>query len=400
MLTAIGIFLTGFLSLVYTYLLYPLLMRLLARTTPCVAGEPLKEWPEVTVLMSVYNEELVLRDKLESLAGSDYPTGKWRCLVGSDASTDGSVAILQDYAARDSRFEVFAFEERRGKPGVINDLADKALHRLGQREDHVFLLTDANVLLMPDTLRKLVRHFTRADIAVVDANMHSGATKEAGISRSEQQYISREVSLKHHEGKVWGTMVGPFGGCYALRTTYWTPVPSRFLVDDFYLTMRALERGGKAINDLEAVCVETVTHDVWVEFRRKSRISAGNFQNLATFAHTLFPPWTPLAFVFFSHKILRWLGPVFILAMLAGGFLLSRSTSWGLLLFWSLTGSILALPLADCLLQRLKLHWLPLRSASYFLAMNAALLHGFFKYLKGIKSNVWERTKRSHANQA
>lgn len=397
-MAAICIFLTGFLALVYTYLLYPFLMRLLAsRVSPAPTQAP-EEWPEVTVLMSVYNEDLVLEDKLRSLVSIDYPSQKWRCLIGSDASTDQTNLMLRDFAAKYDHAEVFEFTERRGKPCVINELAQVALQRYGQGPNHIFLLTDANVLLLPDTMRQLMRHFTQKEIAVVDANMQPGGLRSSGISRSEQQYISREVQLKHHEGLVWGTMVGPFGGCYALRASYWTPVPPTFLVDDFYITMRALQKGGKAINDLDAVCTETVTHDVWVEFRRKSRISAGNFQNLAVFASVLLPPWRPLAFVFLSHKVLRWFGPFFLLSMIVGSFLLSLSTDWGAVVFWSLTGSIIAFPFIDKGLQRLGLHWLPLRSVSYFLLMNAALLHGFFKYLKGIKSNVWERTKRSQSD--
>lgn len=375
-------------------------MRLLAQRSPQEVPKDPAEWPHVTVLMSVYNEELVLPAKLNSLRDINYPREKLRCLIGSDASTDKSNHILQDFSGMASFTDVHIFSKRRGKPSVINNLAEIALQRYGKSPTHIFLLTDANVLLLPDTLRHLVRHFSRPEVAVVDSHMQAGGTDIFGISRSEQQYISGEVYLKHHEGRVWGTMIGPFGGCYALRSTHWTAVPPAFLVDDFFITMRALEQGGLAINDLDAVCTENATHDMWVEFRRKSRISAGNFQNLAVFAHLLWPPWKPLAFAFFSHKVIRWFGPFLIIGIFASGFVLCESTHWTQVAFWWLTGSILALPILDYVLQKIGINYLPLRSAGYFLVMNAALLHGFFKYLKGIKSNVWERTKRSPTDTA
>ena len=49
---------------------------------------------------------------------------------------------------------------------------------------------------------------------------------------------------------------------------------------------------------------------------------------------------------------------------------------------------------ADVLLKRMGIHVLLLRNLRYFLLMNTALFQGFFKFLKGIRSNVWEPTKR------
>lgn len=400
MLLTEWIFWLSLLALVHSYVLYPLLLRLLYGAREGSPVAELQIWPEVTLLMSVYNEELVIETKMRSLQALDYPAERLHCFIGSDDSSDRTNDILAAYAAENPQIHFFPFTQRRGKPGVINELAERALQARGRKPDHIFLLTDANVILRPDTLKKLVRHFSRPEIAVVDAHMmHTGIQRE-GISRSEHQYISREVELKHLEGQLWGSMIGPFGGCYTLRSTYWTPVPPTFLVDDFYITMRALEQGGKAINDLDARCTETVTHDLWVEFRRKSRISAGNFQNLFTFKHLLWPPWTGLAFSFFSHKILRWLGPFFFILMLGCSLGLSFSNTFYKWLFIIQLSGWLGLPLLDFLLQRSGRHWLLLRSLNYFIIMNAALFYGFIKYLKGIKSNVWERTKRSSVHQA
>ena len=104
-------------------------MRLLARRSPQEVPKDPAEWPHVTVLMSVYNEELVLPAKLNSLREINYPREKLRCLIGSDASTDKSNHILQDFSGMESFADVHIFSKRRGKPSVINDLAEIALQR-------------------------------------------------------------------------------------------------------------------------------------------------------------------------------------------------------------------------------------------------------------------------------
>ena len=120
-------------------------------------------------------------------------------------------------------------------------------------------------------------------------------------------------------------MIGPFGGCYMLRSNYFSKVPDNYLVDDFYIAMEVFRKGGLAINDLSAICTESNSSDILEEFKRKSRISAGNFQNLLTFKNLLWPPFSKLAFNFISHKVLRWLGPLFIATFTILGLILGLS---------------------------------------------------------------------------
>lgn len=382
-------------SLAYTYALYPWWLGRLARgrSLPTRRYENPADGPEVSVLMAVHNEEKVLAEKLDSLLAQDYPAGKLLIWVGSDRSTDQTNAILSRYAAEHAHLRFFPFEQRQGKPGIINQLARRASVERPTGRDHVFLITDASVILSADTVWRLVRHFRSPELAIADARMVHTGMQEAGISRSEDHYISREVRLKHHESVLWQHMIGPFGGCYALRSDYFEPIPDNFLVDDFYLTMRVFERGGWAINELEAVCYEPVGHELREEFRRKARISAGNYQNLLRFRRLWWPPVGIPNVLFFSHKVLRWLGPFWLLFLLLAAFLLRDNLLYLALLVMLLTGFLLV-PLLDVALRALGRHWLPSRHVRYFLMMNLALLAGFFRFIKGIKTNVWQPPKR------
>lgn len=388
------LFWASFSALLHTYLLYPALLRWWLRALPAYEPGNVEHWPFVSVLMAVYNEEAVIEEKLDSLSALDYPPDRLRIYIGSDASTDRTNALIAERAAGWPQLHFYPFAERQGKPRLINQLVPSALAHTPAGRDHIFLMTDANVLLKKDLLRHLIPPFEVEETGLVDAHMVNEGVGPGGIGRSEQQYISNEVWIKHAEGRLWGSMMGPFGGCYALRSDYWTPVPSNFLVDDFFINMKVLEKGGKTMNVLDALCFEKVPNELGVEFRRKKRISAGNYQNLFTFRRMLWPFWKGKGFAFLSHKVLRWKGPFLILIMCICAFLLSWQHVLYGWIFGLLVFLLFGVPLLDRLLQYLHIHWLPLRSAAYFVWMNMALLAGFFKFLKGIKSNVWERTKR------
>ncbi len=393
------------LALAHTYVFYPLFMRWLARgkksnTEVFEPNDP--DLPVVAVLMSVYNEERVIAEKLDSLRNLNYPAEKLCIYIGSDCSDDRTAAIIAEQQPQFPvyRFQFFDFPERRGKPPVINELARRALDDFQRREpsarkDFLFLLTDASVMLEPDTLYRLVRHFKNPAIGVVDAHMRSAGVRTEGISRSEEQYLSGEVLLKHREGLAWGMMIGPFGGCYAMRAGIFEPVPPQSLVDDFWLVFRVLEKGYQAINDLDAVCHEGATHRVADEYRRKKRIAAGSFQNLVRFRRWVLPPVTRLGFAFFSHKVLRWFGGFFLLAAYLALGVLACSSAFFQQLFGLLTATGGTVLLWNYLQQKWRLKPVKLiKNAVYFFAMNVALMDGFFKWIRGILENTWQRTRR------
>ena len=355
-----------------------------------------EELPDVSVIMSLYNEEKVIQEKLERLQALDYPKHKIRMYIGSDCSSDNTNKIVESFAVKDDRIHFFPFNERRGKPGVVNDIADAALEERGQRNDHIFLVTDANVMPQASTLKNLVRHFKNEEITLVDSNMVNIGMKAQGISKSEKQYVSNEVLMKNWEGKIWKKMIGPFGGFYVIRSNYFSKVPPRYLVDDFYITMRLFEKNGNAINDLEAICYEAVSHDMSEEYKRKARISAGNFQNLKTFKRLLWPFWKGLGFAFLSHKVLRWLGPFFLILLMISGIILAIYSSLFYTLIFALIGMMLiGIPILDSILKRINVNIFLFRSVTYFNMMNIALFQGFINYLKGITTNVWQPPKRN-----
>lgn len=379
------VFISGVFLVFYTYVGFPLLLkRLFVKKKD--EQYPQENLPFVSIVISVFNEEKVIGQKLEGMLTTTYK-GNWEILIGSDASTDRTNAILSDYSKKDSRIKVLFHQLRRGKPAMINDLISTA-------KGDILLLTDANVFFEPDTLPELIHKFNNPKVGLSGATILNSGIRRDGISHQEKSYIQRENLIKYREGEIWGTMMGPFGGCYAIRKELYEPVPAHFLVDDFYIAMVVMEKGFKCVNALDAICYEDVSNDIMQEYRRKARISAGNFQNLKRFRMFLFKPFSPVGFCFISHKVLRWLTPFFILVTLITLAFLQMQSELFLVLF---IGQLLLMltPFFDFILGKTGVHLKLLRFASYFMLMNLALLKGFLHYLSGVRSGVWTPTSRS-----
>lgn len=382
------IFWASIFLITFTYVLFPSILHLMARnrkenSTSGTDGE----FPLISVIIAAHNEEQVIGDKIRSVLQSEYPAEKLEILVGSDASTDSTNEILLQLTRANPKIRFVHFEERTGKPGVVNSLADRSV-------GEILVITDANVILDRNTLRELAQSFNDPMTGLVDTQMINTSLKKDGISHQEKFYISREVRIKHNESLVWGTMMGPFGGCFAVRRSSFKPVPNHFLVDDFYINMAVLKEGYKSISNINARVYEDVSNDLKEEFRRKKRISAGNFQNLCKFRSMLFSGRPGVAFCFFSHKVLRWIVPFLVIFTLASSTWLAVVNPFYLVMA-VLQGIVILIPVIDHFLRKIAIHSIPLRFISHFVLMNFALLAGFFKYAGGIKSNVWQPTRRN-----
>ena len=381
------LFWAAVLLIIHSYILFPFILSIRAGKKKMVRpGYSKNELPQVSVLISVYNEEKVILEKIRTVIDSDYPAEKIEILVGSDASSDGTDCILQALEKENKSFRGFYFDTRMGKPNIINHLATCA-------GGEILIITDANVMLENVTLSELIKYFKDPGVGLVDTRMMNPKIKKEGISKQEKYYIEREVRIKHYESILWGCMMGPFGGCFAVRKSCYKPVPGNYLVDDFFINMAVLDQGLACISNLDARVFEDVSNDISEEFRRKTRISAGNFQNLRSFSHLLIPKGNGVAFCFFSHKFLRWIVPFLVLITFISSVILGLEIKLYRIIAL-MHGIVLILPVIDHFLRKIKIHIIPLRFISHFIAMNLALVSGFFRFAGGVKSNVWKPTER------
>ena len=380
---------------VYSYAGFPLLLGRLSRgrALPGPAHGPADALPAVDVLLAAHNEEVVIEQKIRTTLATTYPPDRLRLLVGSDASTDRTNALLARLAAEFSQLRVTTFAARQGKPGVMQHLS-------AQATAPVLVLTDANVFFEPTTLFELVKYFANPQVGLVGAHVLApppAAGSGQGITAQESAYLARENRFKYQESLIWGAAMGAPGGAFAVRRAAYTPAPAGFVVDDFFTSMAALRAGYQVLLNPAARATEDVGYHAAEEFRRKARISVGNFQNAHEFRALLWPPWRGVAFAFWSHKVLRWLTPqLLLLALAANAALVAGGAGW----FWqlALAGQV-GLPLLGGLDWLLRRRGGPpvvgLRYVRHFYLMNLALLVGWWRYLRRQRSAVWRPTARN-----
>jgi cellulose synthase/poly-beta-1,6-N-acetylglucosamine synthase-like glycosyltransferase len=377
--------------LAHSYLIYPLLLRILVRIRKQNKAEPpAHEKPFISILIPAHNEEDVIEEKIKSVLNSNYPKDKMEILIGLDHCTDRTEEIVKSIAETNSLLLIKKMQDRSGKSGVINALVPES-------KGEILVITDANILLLPDTLNNLVRGFSDPRTGLIDTRMRHIPKENTGISGVESGYVNTEVGTKNAESVLWGCMMGPFGGCFAVRKKLFRPIPSHFLVDDFFLNMVVLKSCHKSKNAMEAEVLEDVSTSLREEFRRKIRIATGNFQNLIYFFPLLFR-FNALSFCFFSHKVIRWIGPFLYIAAL--GITILKAIHFPGLWIVLLAGALVlpfVLTLADILLTKLGVNLMILRPFSHLVSMNLALFIGFFRFLSGVKSGAWKPTRRNQA---
>jgi len=373
------------LLILHTYVFYPLFMILIYRNSNHnqLLFYSDDELPSIAILIAAHNEEKVIEKKILSVFNTNYPSSKLKVFIGSDASTDRTDQIISNLTNKYSNIEFIKFKGRVGKISIINHLQSLC-------DEPVLILSDANVIFKQNTIFELVKYFKDSNVGLVSANIIKESSNNDGISYQEKKYLNFENKIKASESYAFNFIMGAEGGCYAIRNNLFSKVPSNFIVDDFFITMQVLERKNYALLNNLAVCIEDVTTDISSEYRRKVRISSGNFQNLFFFKHLLFD-FSSICFAFWSHKVLRWLTPFFIfICLFSSVFLIPYHKFF----IWISCIQLLFLlfPLFNYFF---KFNNVFLKFIAHFYLMNFALFEGFIRFIKGIKSSIWEPINRN-----
>lgn len=375
-LSAAGVF--------YAYAMYPALLCVLARLFGRRAEAPLLHedaLPSISLLIAAHNEEEVIEDRILNALAMDYPREKLEIVIASDGSTDQTAAIVRQYASRGVRLLDNA--ARRGKATVLNAA-------MSEVNGQIILLSDANTSTSKLAARSLVRWFANPRVGAVCGKLI--LTDPQSGKNVDGLYWKYETFLKGHESRL-GALLGSNGAIYAIRKDLLRPIPNQTIIDDFMIPLLAKQRSGcEIIYDRDATATEESAPDVATEFRRRSRIGAGGWQAIGMLWRLLNPTRGWIAFTFFSHKILRWMCPFFMILLLASNVLLLRSPTYQVL-FW-VQAVLYAAALCGAYVWRGAPLARFLRLANMFLSMNAALLVGFFRWLSGPQSGIWSPTKR------
>lgn len=356
---------------IYPYGIYPLLLVGWSR----VGGRKWRQGeakPTVSLVISVYNEEGVIREKIENALALEYPEDRLEIVVVSDGSTDGTDRIVSSFSDRRVVLKAFA---RAGKTACLNRVVPAA------RGD-IVLFTDANSMFPPELLTKVVRNFADDGIGLV-----TGWTKyrnEAGEEESAGLYARLERVTKEAESRV-ASCVGADGAVFALRKELYLPLQDGD-INDFVIPLNVVGQGQRVVLDPDVFCFERPSEGEGREFRRQVRITnrtLGAIMRNRRFLNPLAYGW--FALFLLSHKVLRFLVPFFF----AGTFLTALGLA-GQSVFFS------AMALAQALFVGIGLLALRQRRGgrvgqlcSFFLLTIAAQFLGWVRWASGKTDVMW-----------
>lgn len=380
-------------AVIYSYALYPFVLAAVAAVVQTLrdARYVFKkqerrvrtdvELPAVAVVISAFNEERHIQQRIDNLLALDYPAHLLRAYIGSDGSQDATGAILT--ACTDARIAAFVFEQNRGKANVLNDLVSRTT-------EPVVVFSDANTFFERGALRKLVAHFANARVGGV-----SGELRLLGASGDNQDslYWRLEQFLKFFEGRIGG-LLGANGAIYAIRRSLWKALDTDTICDDFCVAMNVSAAGYRLVYEPAAWAEEDTPAAIGDEYQRRVRIGIGNFQALMRHPEYLWRSSLATVFAYVSHKILRWTAPhLLIVGLIASLLLALDSPAW--LLFSAVQLASYACAAAWYRISRSG-RSLPsvLRIPAFLFALNWAFLVASKRYMTGQYSGSWRRTSR------
>ena len=296
----------------YVYAGYPLLLwmgvfgrrRVAQREEAFAAGEML---PMVSVIVAAHNEEAAIAAKIRNVLGSDYPRERLELLIGSDGSSDRTEEIVRGYEGEG--VGLISFPQQMGKSAIQNGLAAAAC-------GEILVFSDADCEFEAGALRMLVRNFADEEVGLVTAAPLYLNEGETAITRNESAYLRYESWIREEESRR-GMLAMASGALFALRRRLWRPL-HRGMGDDFELPLRVALAGMRNVLERGAVTVTRLSQtDAAAMFRLKVRIVSKDFRALRGYGALLNPfKYGATAVGLWSHKLLRWLAPYFLLAML------------------------------------------------------------------------------------
>jgi cellulose synthase/poly-beta-1,6-N-acetylglucosamine synthase-like glycosyltransferase len=368
---------------VYVYFGYPIVLWLLTRGKAGLTHAQDTITPDVTLIVSCYNEVAVIREKLDNAFALDYPEGKLEIVVVSDGSDDGTDDIVKQYASQSVR--LIRQEGRLGKTMGLN-LA------LEQISSEIVVFSDANAMYAPDAISKLVRNFADERVGyVVGAALYTDG-KEGSSAGNEDLYWRYELAIKSMESRLH-SVVGGDGAIYAIRAKLWQPLQQRD-INDFVNPLQIIAQGYRGIFDSDARCYEETAGSYEKEIARKERIVNRSIRGLMRVKEVMNPKIAGVfAFEVISHKLLRWLIPLFLGIGVMGSALLAAA---GYALFpLVVLGSFFLILLAAIGHRSVERAALPvfLSVPYYFVMVNVYAVRGIFKALQGQTQVTWSSAR-------
>lgn len=336
--------------------------------------------PEVSLIITVYNEERRIGQKIENSFALDYPKDKLEIVVVSDGSTDKTIDIVRSY--QDKGVKLLSLPARHGKHFGQGKGIEMA-------KSDIIVLSDAATFLKHDAVEKIVRNFVDPKIGCVSGfdEIQSAVSNTHG----EGAYVKYEMKLRALESEV-NSLVGVSGSFFAVRKYLcqnWIDNTS----SDFYMPIIAYMNGYRTVLEKEAIGYYEVLNEPQKEFIRKVRTVVHGMEVLYRFKGILNPfKYGLYSWQMISHKLSRWLVPLYLIFLFWTNLLLVNQNTFFLITF-ILHIVFYVLAIFAFLIKGLKDIFI-FRIPLFFVMVNLSILVAWHNYFIGRDFILWEPTKR------
>jgi len=378
---------------VYSYIGYPFFLGFLSiflKRKPDGSEETLSpstsernRLPSVTMLISVYNEEKVIEEKIRNTLALEYPKDLLEVVILSDGSTDRTHAIVRRYAK--DGVVLLEYPGRIGKTACLN-------RTMPNVHGDIVVFSDANSIYPADAVKNIVEGFSDPSVGFVTGyTKYLRGGENEGV-RSIGLYSRIEKMTKALESKI-GSCVGADGAIFGIRKGLYKPLKETD-INDLVIPLSIVRQGYRGILKENAHCIESTAGDIAGEYQRQVRITNRSLRAIFSNADMI-NPLNGGIFSFFlvSHKLMKYLVPFFLVGLFVSSFGLISSGSIYTVTF-----------VAQCCLFAIVLgyRWkgntaFPPRFLAFisdFMIINAAVLQGWLKYMRNERTTTWSPTRR------
>lgn len=390
MVVSILFFLLFYISavlLLHSYIIYPVSIWILCKFINKQYYTSDNYQPTISILISVFNEEKVIENTIRILQNSIYPKEKIEILIGSDNSTDTTIDIVERLSEEFTNIKLYQYQQRRGKPHVINDIAKIA-------NGEILIFCDANTSYDKEAINNLVRNYQDLRVGGVSGKLKLIDNEDSNSSASqEKKYWDAETWLKEQEGKL-GILIGANGGIYSIKREYFNEIPTdRPVMDDFFISLKVLEKRKAFLYIKDAIAEEFTAPTITAEFNRKVRNNSIMMSTIKVIKKLLNPSFGLSAYGLWSHKIIRWFTPVILLILFASNYgLIDEGILYKYFFIVQCAFYLSALVGFILLKYNIKIEIILL--CYYFVMTNIAMFIGLLKFIFNKHTSYWQSTPR------
>ena len=367
------------LAAAYSYFWYPALLLILParKRDGHLPAIPVRK---VAIVIAARNEASKIVEKLENTLALERADIELDLMVASDASDDATDSIVVSYADKGAR--LVRSSVRRGKEHA-QQLA------IASTDADLIVFTDAGTILPKDALLHLLDAFRDPTVGAV-SSVDRFITAD-GALQGEGAYVKYEMWLRDLETR-FHSLVGLSGSFFAARRSVCQKWDDR-VQSDFGAALSCVQIGMRAISDRRVIGYYKNISDSRREYQRKLRTVTRGMGSLRIRAEVLnIFRYGRFSFEVFSHKVMRWATPWFLLgALCTNAALAFQNSFYRVLLIIQL--ALYLSPVATRIAPGL--HKIGLaRIGAYFVEVNVAILHAALLTLSGRTILTWEPSKR------